>query len=171
MRISAISAVALIAVLALSASSQPTTPKEVTIIANSIDLPYNAGTIDALKAANLQVTTITAADFQQHRNDSIILILGGHHAPEGMGEIVAGLLEASEKKELESNILAQAIRNYNNTWAQNQNVIVFAGHEKEQTGKAFAAAEPTLIQIINGNSSAPAYQAGQPADYGQLRNC
>jgi len=169
MRFSAILAVALLAVLAITASSQPAT-KEITIIANSIDLPYNAGNINALKAANIQVTTITSADFQQHRNDPLILILGGHHAPEGVGEIVAGLIEESEKKELETNLLAQAIRTYNNTWAPNQNVIVFAGHEKEQTGKAFAAAEPTLVQIINGNSSTPTYQAG-PVDYGQLRNC
>jgi hypothetical protein len=71
----------------------------VTVLGNSIDLPLAAGYLDSFRAEGFDVQIISAGELPQHKGDSVILILGGQHAPEGVGEIVDGIMTQREKDE------------------------------------------------------------------------
>jgi hypothetical protein len=149
----------------------------VTVLANSIDQAASSEQINALAAGGLDVTTISAADLPSHQTDTLILILGGHQAPEGVGDVVGGIIEEKEKEELVASPYARAVRALPNLWALNQTIIVFAGYSKEQTAKAFGDAEEDLIRIIKGKNGVyeADYTSGQQnasaTDYSQLKVC
>ena len=152
---------------------------QVTVLANSIDLPLAADYLDTLRAQNMTVTTISAKELEQHKGDQLILILGGQHAPEGVGQIVDGLLDSKEKEELVASQFARTVRVMPNVWANGQNVLIFAGYDQTQTSKAFGDEEPALIKILRSDNPAQIANVSSPTDhstpanqdYAQLRVC
>ncbi|VVB51762.1 Thiosulfate sulfurtransferase GlpE [uncultured archaeon] len=145
----------LLSVFALGAlaSAQAAGPK-VTVVGNSIDLPPVQGFLDNLATAGVTVTAVSAQDFAPHKNDSLIFILGGQNAPEGVGDLVSGLLTQSEKDELMSRWDARTIVILPNVWAAKQKVIIFAGHEKEQTRLLFGETQGDILKTLKFNDSA-----------------
>lgn len=89
----------------------------VTVLGNSIDLPLAAGYLDSFRAEGFDVQTISAAELTQHKGDSVILILGGQHAPEGVGEIVNSIMTQREKDEAVSRPDARVLVVAPNLWA------------------------------------------------------
>jgi hypothetical protein len=168
-----------LAVLLSSLASAQTNALNATVIANSIDLPANAATLDALRAGGVNVVTVSPLDMPDHQNDPLIIILGGQHAPEGAGALVGTLLEQKEQDELVATPNAMTVRVMPNIWAPNQNVLLFAGNEKEQTARVFADSEPALLRILKSDnpaqianiSSATDHSTPAVQDYSQLRTC
>jgi hypothetical protein len=166
-------------VLLMASSPVQAGAPQVTVLGNSIDLPLASEYISDLAALNLTVVTISAQELPQHKGDPLIIILGGHHAPEGVGPIVDGLLDQKEKDELVSSSLARTVRVMPNAWAGDQNVLIFAGYDEQQTLKAFGDEEPALIRILQSNnpsqianfSSATDHSTAASQDYSQLRVC
>jgi hypothetical protein len=168
---------AIMASVSLLASAQPIYPR-LTVLANSIDSQYNADYIDALLSSGFAVEQISSADMPSHLGDPLIIILGGHHAPEGVGAIVDGFLEEKEKEEIVSSPNARTVRVVPNLWGVNQSVILFAGYSREQTRKVFGDSESDLIRILKsgnatkvGNYSSSGEDSGQPTDLSQLKVC
>jgi hypothetical protein len=178
MKKTTITGFALIALASIYASAQAAQP-QVTVLANTIDFSASADLIEAILQEGIDVVRITPQDMAQHRNDTMILILGGQNAPEGVGDIVGGVLDGKEKEELVASPNARTVRVMPNLWAENQNVILFAGNEKEQTRKAFSDTEPDLLKILKSDnatymanySTATDHSSPAAQDYTQLRFC
>ena len=142
--------IALVLLLACAAAAQP----EITVVGNSIDLPLVQGYLDNYRAAGVAVTAISAQQLPAHMNDSIIMILGGQRAPEGVGEISGGILTDSEKNQLLSSPNAKVFVIAANVWASKQKVYVFAGYEKEQTRSLFGETQGDILKALRFNDSA-----------------
>jgi rhodanese-related sulfurtransferase len=125
----------------------------VTVVGNSIDLPLAESYLENFRNSGFDVQAITAQELLQHKNDSIILILGGQNAPEGIGFIVDGIMTPREKDEVLSNKDAHVLVVAPNLWASKQKVMVFAGYGKEQTRKLFADMQGDLLKVLVFNDS------------------
>lgn len=126
----------------------------ITVVGNSIDLPLAEGFLDNYLAQGIPVETVSADEFQSHENDSLIMFLGGQNAPEGVGEIVGGILTEREKNELLNEPDARVLAIDSDVWAQGQKVMVFAGHGKEQTRRLFGDSQPDVLKGFRFNDSA-----------------
>jgi rhodanese-related sulfurtransferase len=118
---------------------------EVTVLANSIDLGTAGNIAEALRASPEAVRTVSAAEFQSHKIDRIIFILGGQNSPEGVGEIVGAVLSEADKAYLLSSPDARRAFVYHDVWAKNQTVVVFAGNEKTQTRQILGETSHGLV--------------------------
>ena len=138
---------------AVYAAAQSAGPS-VTVVGNFIDLPLVFGYIDNYRALGVTVQTIPAKELPSHQNDSVIMILGGQHAPEGIGGIVDSILTPGEKAEVLSSPNAKILAIAANVWSKNQKVMVFAGYEKEQTRKLFGETQGDILKTLRFNDSA-----------------
>ena len=127
--------------------------QHVTIVANSIDLPFASGFIDNLRIAGVNVQTISASELESHRNDSNIFILGGQNAPEGIGPVASSILNDWEKAQVISQPEARLQVIALNVWAKNQKVRVFAGYEKEQTRLLLSESLSDIVRGMKFNDS------------------
>jgi len=109
--------------------------------------------LDNLQASGINVAAITADQLSSHKNDPVILVLGGQNAPENVGAITNELMTDVEKKEVLASPDSKNVFIVLNPWAANQTVIIFAGYEKEQTRKAFSDAQGDLLKIFRFNES------------------
>lgn len=126
---------------------------QVTVLANSIDLSLSQGYVDTLKALGFSVVAISAAELPSHQGDTLILVLGGHRAPEGVGKVVDSILTAAEKEEILSSASSKVLVVLPGVWSQKQRVMVFAGYGKEQTRKLFGEAQGDIIKSLKFNDS------------------
>ena len=111
-------------------------PKEIVVLANSIDRNFSSDFIASLRARGIKIILISASEFPAYKNYKNIVILGGHHAPEGVGKIVESLLTPFQKEYLVSFPQARKMYVKRDVWALNQTIRIFAGFEKEQTRMA-----------------------------------
>jgi hypothetical protein len=159
-------------------SSQSKT-QQATVVVNSLDLPENSAAFDTIQSNGVKVVAVSAFDFPDHQNDSLIIILGGQNAPEGVGALVSTLLDQKEQEELVATPNAMTVRIMPNIWGANQNVLLFAGNEKEQTARVFSDSLPALLKILKSDSptqianisSATDHSTQTVQDYSQLRVC
>ncbi len=128
--------------------------QRITVLGNSIDLPLVSGYLDTYMAAGVDVQTISANELPAHKNDPVIMILGGQNSPEGVGEIVGGILNPNEKNDVLSSPNSEVFAIAANLWAAKQKVIVFAGYGKEQTRRLFAGAQADILKSMRFNDSA-----------------
>ncbi|RMF91219.1 MAG: hypothetical protein D6733_01705 [Methanobacteriota archaeon] len=115
---------------------QPETPKtRIVVLANSIDYSLAAGFFGFLEGRGFDVVHVTAADFDQYKTEPFIVILGGPDAPEGVGEVVQGILTMAEGESIRK---AGARRLYIKTdrWTSGQKVAVIAGSNRQETAMA-----------------------------------
>ncbi|VVB51853.1 Uncharacterised protein [uncultured archaeon] len=164
-------------ILSLYASAQSAAP-QVTVLGNSIDIPLSTDTLDTMRLQGVDATTISAQELRLHQNDPLILILGGQNSPEGVGEIVGGILNISEQEELVSSPYARTVQVYPNLWCINQTVVILAGYSKEQTHKAFADSAGDIVRILTQNGTAISLGNETPTtgihptlDFSQLKVC
>jgi rhodanese-related sulfurtransferase len=139
--------------IAACSSAQSQTP-QITILANSIDLPLSQGYIVTLNALGYGTQTITAADLPSHQGDPFIIILGGQHSPEGIGRIVDGLLTQKEKDAVLASSSSKTAVIIPSLWTGRQKIMIFAGYGKEQTRKVFGEAQGDIIKSLRFNDSA-----------------
>ena len=104
----------------------------IVILANSIDFSLAEDFISSLEARGYRIIHATANEFQNFQEFPIIVILGGHKAPEGIGSIVDRLLTGDVKQYLEKE------GNYGlflvfNPYGQGQVVWILAGSDRNLT--------------------------------------
>lgn len=131
---------------------QAVSSQQVLILANSIDLELAGDYVKALEDAGVDVTVVQAQEFPQYREEKIIFILGGHHAPEGVGSIVDGILSEEDKGYLLSSPESRDVFVFHNTWSSNQTVLVFAGYEKEQTRQILGETRTGMPELLRSGA-------------------
>ncbi|MCK4432865.1 MAG: right-handed parallel beta-helix repeat-containing protein [Methanomicrobia archaeon] len=112
------------------------TTVQITLVANTIDYELAGEFIEFLDMNNVLITPISAADFPDHQEDKIILILGGPDAYDGIGYIVQNTLDGNEIDLIrkEGNF-AMFIKT--NIWKDGQLVLVLAGSDRDLTKAAW----------------------------------
>lgn len=124
----------LLTILLVSANSAAN--PSVLVVANDIDHALAKTMYTTLMTAGANVTRITAMELPMRRDGDFIIILGGHRAPQGVGEVVSTLLTSMEKRYLEGfESSSQVFPRNNNTLGRP--VYVAAGYDREQTRKAW----------------------------------
>ncbi|MEE8167322.1 MAG: PGF-pre-PGF domain-containing protein [Candidatus Hydrothermarchaeales archaeon] len=113
-------------------SGKTEAPKQLVLLANSIDLNLSSNFMSVLRSEGIEITYTTPSDFSEHNTSKFIVILGGPDAYEGVGEIVKQLLSESEQEYLR---VKSNRRMYvkTNVWARGQVVMVVAGSGRDQT--------------------------------------
>ncbi|MEE8359097.1 MAG: lamin tail domain-containing protein [Candidatus Hydrothermarchaeales archaeon] len=107
----------------------------IVVLANSIDFELASDFFGFLGNRGIKVIHSTAGDFEQYKEEKFIVILGGHEAYEGVGDIVKWILTPQEMKY----IWTQGNRKMyvkTNVWAKGQVVRVIAGSDRYQTKKS-----------------------------------
>lgn len=118
----------------------------IIVLANSIDSELASDFYRFLGNQGMEVVNSNASDFDQYKSEKFIVILGGPDAPEGVGEIVKGVLSESEQ-----NILREqgSRRKYvrTNPWGLNngQRVTILAGSDRSQTKKSHEENQDDVI--------------------------
>jgi len=105
----------------------------VLVLANSID-EENAKSIETyLRLNNIQVDWTNAQGFRKKKIDELIVILGGHNSPEGIGPIVGSILTEEEAASIINNRISGKTFSKLNVWASNQKIIIYSGYDMNQT--------------------------------------
>ncbi len=109
--------------------------KRLIVVANSIDYKLATDLFDYLRDAGFEVIHIFPEDFANYKKEKNIVILGGHLAPEGTGEIVSDLLTSEQKAELEQKGAVKIFK-FSNIYTLGQRITVLAGNTREETKQA-----------------------------------
>jgi len=70
------------------------------LLANSIDLALAEELVSYLESLGIRLYLVNASNFSEYSNKRYIIILGGHKAYEGVGEIVANLTTQEERQRI-----------------------------------------------------------------------
>ncbi|MBU7044431.1 MAG: hypothetical protein HXS47_12645 [Theionarchaea archaeon] len=105
----------------------------VVLVCNSIDYDLTGKVMESLlEDLHIPIITISPREFQYYRWFSPrIILLGGHQAPEGMGDIVATILTEPEKQMIEKT--GPYMFSADDLDFRNQSIIVLAGADREGT--------------------------------------
>ncbi len=130
----------------INATSQEPRPS-VVVLSNSIDRAMASDFFTFLDAQGIDVIHSTAGDFDQYKDKSFIVILGGPDAPEGVGEIVQGRLTMTEGNSIREE---GAVKKFSksNVWAWSQSVTILAGAGRQQTQKAHETYGEEIALIV-----------------------
>jgi len=126
-------AFALVFCVSLAAYAAGQADGRIVVVSNSIDGALAQELYGYLKDTGMDVIPANGTTFQSYSAEKYIVVLGGHHAPEGVGDIVDSLLTEKEKNLLLKSNNSSFLFVKTNVWAKKQVVLVFAGYEKEQT--------------------------------------
>jgi hypothetical protein len=107
--------------------------KAVLVLANSIDHDMAGDLYNTLSRHGYETVHVTAQGFAELNSSRYIIILGGHRSPEGVGDIVGGMLSGVEKKRLLSGPGAGFMFRRSDVWSAGQVVWILAGYGKEDT--------------------------------------
>ncbi len=118
----------------------------IIVVANSIDRECNCDFIDLLEQ-NRNIIIVHPSEFESYKNNTYIIILGGHEAPEGTGGIVGSILTEEEKITVtEEGCMSVKL----NVWLSGQVVIVLAGREREGTEEVCEENKENVGSLFEG---------------------
>jgi hypothetical protein len=127
---------------------------KIVVLANSIDLDLASDLFGFLGNRGLEIVHTTAENFEEHKDEKFILILGGPDAPEGVGDIVrnSGILSIDDA----DNIRKEGSRKKfvaANPWKRRpgQVVWIIAGSNREETMHAHKDYRASVSQDIAAN--------------------
>jgi outer membrane protein assembly factor BamB len=122
-------------------------PKAV-VLANSIDLALAEEFINHLRRRGIKLYIVDAANFTEYSKKQYVIILGGHEALEGVGDIVAGVLSEGEK----GRVLAdKAYMKKRSVFRVGQVVYIFAGRNRHATAEAWREVYKEVAREIEYN--------------------
>ncbi len=131
--------------VAFACTGKPT----MLLVANSIDYKLASGFIEYFENKDVTVIHVTAEQFNDptkaYNQYQTIVILGGHEAPEGIGEITSQLLDADDKQFLEEEGNRKMFDEGDRWGDTSQSVIIFAGSDRYQTQLAHQENMDTFI--------------------------
>ncbi len=125
----------LIMLAALSSSSSASVlTGPVAIVSNSIDMPTANRTANILKEMGFEVRIFPPNEFDDAvRYGQFVVVLGGHKAPEGIGQISAAFLSSEEKAKLERKNYAYY---FIKRGPKGKPVVIIAGNDRFGTYRA-----------------------------------
>ena len=107
---------------------------EAVLLANSIDLALAKELIEELEGMGIKLYIVNAKNFTEYAKKSYKIILGGHKAYEGVGEIVADITTSEERKEIEKD---KAFLKKKSVFRAGGVVYIFAGRDRNATVQAW----------------------------------
>jgi hypothetical protein len=117
---------------------------KMVILANLIDYALATDFFEYLRNAGYEVVHVLPENFDSYKSEKNIVILGGHKAPDGVGEVVGELLSKEQKEALEKPGAVEMFT-FRDIWAPGQNIIVLAGNTREETKQAHRQYRKELI--------------------------
>ena len=124
---------------------------KVVFLANSVDFDANHEFYVQLQSKGFSVSQANAENFNTLKYAKYLIILGGHHTGEGVGEIVDTVLLSEEKDAILASQAAYIKSESKDVWMLGQKIWVLAGYEKEQTQEAVAEHGGKIItEILSG---------------------
>jgi hypothetical protein len=93
-------------------------------------------------------TRIKPSDFEKYKKEKNIVIIGGPTEPDGVGEIVKQALTKEEQDYVSEEGHFRMYIKYN-VWAPEQNVMVFAGSDRQAAAKARTVSRQKWIPVFN----------------------
>jgi len=121
---------------------------EAVLLANSIDLDLAGDFVSYLKERGIELYVASAADFSEYSKKQYILILGGHEAYGGVGDIVAGILSDDEMAQVERGRMYIKKRSI---FREGQVVYIFAGKNRYETARAWQEVYKEVAREIEYN--------------------
>ncbi len=107
---------------------------EAVLLANSIDLSLAEELIKIMRERGIKLYITDAHNFTQYSRKNYIIILGGHRAYEGIGEIVSKITTEQEKEEILKGSLFSVKKSVFRTGGV---VYIFAGKDREITRRVW----------------------------------
>ncbi len=120
------------------------------VCANDIDAQLASGLFSLLEDANVSYVLSSPANLDV--SHPVLLFLGGHRAPGGVGEFVRGILSAGERELLLSSADASYFFSHDDFFVSGQRVLVAAGFDRFGTQAAW---ERHAADILAAVSRAP----------------
>ncbi len=121
------------------------------VLANSIDRALAADFYGFLRNQGIEIIEATAANFDAYKSSArFIIILGGPNAPEGVGDIVRGILSEEEQKFLRTRGNRKMYVK-TNIWRTGQVVRIIAGSGRDQTQEEWQANREDVGRRIRYN--------------------
>ncbi|WP_457554470.1 Ig-like domain-containing protein, partial [Candidatus Pyrohabitans sp.] len=133
---------------ALVAPSPGVYSPEAVLLANSIDLALAQELVAHLKERGIKLYVVSAANFTDYTTKRYIIILGGHRAYEGVGDILAGILSEEEKARIEA---GRAYIKKRSVFRSGDVVYIFAGKDRNATRGAWQEAYEEVVREIEYN--------------------
>ncbi|MFH1788138.1 MAG: hypothetical protein ABH834_02005 [Candidatus Altiarchaeota archaeon] len=143
------------AVFLLACSVSAKSQFKVVVVANSLDWEAGKEFYGFLGNKGMDVVRVNASDFADYSAEKFVVILGGQNAPEGVGDIVKGVLTEAEQSSLLASESSAKMFVKTNVWATDQVVRVFAGYGREETAGAWKAHKEDVAEelIVDSESS------------------
>ncbi|MFH1403688.1 MAG: hypothetical protein ABIH11_05400 [Candidatus Altiarchaeota archaeon] len=105
----------------------------VVVLSNQLDMPAASAIGELMEKNNLPYTVVGAGEFDAYRASRHVIILGGHGSPEGVGDVVEGLLTSFERQSLTSDTDSSFLFRKRGVWTEGQTVWILAGHDVDDT--------------------------------------
>ncbi|NOZ58432.1 MAG: hypothetical protein GXO66_02475, partial [Euryarchaeota archaeon] len=121
---------------------------EAVLLANSIDLALAGDFLSHLRWRGIRLYVVNASSFGGYSSRQYVIILGGHRAYEGVGEIVASLLSEEEKRQVEEGGVFIKKRS---AFRDGQVVYIFAGGDRNATAQTWREAYEEVAKEIEYN--------------------
>ncbi len=125
------------------------TAKKIVVVANSIDYSLAKDFFEYLRSIGTEVVHIFPEYFDDYKTEKRIIILGGHKAPEGTGDIIQkySLLYPEEMKELEKKGSAMIFKR-ENIFTKDQKIIIIAGSDRYGTQRAHREFREEVVNYL-----------------------
>jgi len=135
---------AMVLLLLVILSSVRASPKTVIVVANSIDKPQKIK--EHLEEAGFfAVEIISAEEFEEYSKvNNYFVILGGPDAPEGIGDVVKGILPLDEQEKIRASGACE-IFSYKK---DGKTYVILAGSDREQTKEAVTKFKHEIFAYI-----------------------
>lgn len=134
--------------LAIPYGSAAQEGRQLIVVANDPSYELASAWVNFLKTESVPFTRITPSDFEKYKKEKNIVILGGPTEPDGIGEIVKQALTKEEQDYVsEQGRFRMYIKN--GVWVPGQNVMVFAGYDRQAASKARSVSRQKWIPIFN----------------------
>jgi len=118
------------------------------VVANDPSYELASAWVNFLNNESVPFTRIKPSDFEKYKKEKNIVILGGPTEPDGIGEIVKQALTKEEQDYVsEQGHFRMYIKN--DVWAPGQNVMVFAGSDRQAADKARVVSRQKWIPLFN----------------------
>ncbi len=121
---------------------------EAVLLANSIDLALAQELVSYLQERGIELHIVNASNFTDYSTKQYIIILGGHRAYEGVGDILAGILSEEEKARIEA---GSAYIKKRSVFRSGDVVYIFAGRDRNATREAWLEVYKEVAREIEYN--------------------
>ncbi len=118
------------------------------VVANTVDSAHAGGLYSLMESMGCEPLKADSRSYGMLKDTRVIVILGGHMSPEGVGDIVSRLISEADKAALSAPNASRTFR-LENVSLPGQRIIIFAGYSAEDTERAWRTdAEAALAPLL-----------------------